>query len=464
MKRFLVAAILVILLIFVFGVAFALETKDGLQYRAENDGRLTITGYIGNGTDINIPGEIDGKSVTAIGNGAFIENRNIKSVAIAEGIVTIGKAAFSNCSGIESIELPDSLATIEEEAFLNCFALKSIQLPEGIQDIPKLAFSGCNSLTEITLPSSIKTIGTMALAFSGYQSITLNEGLQTIGSHAFMGNNELESITVPNNVKEIGVQAFSDSKKLKSVILPVGLKKIVMGLIINDLVLEKVAIPKGVTTIQTDAFKECYKLNIWGFKGSEAEKFAKKNNIPFITVELVQEVRILLNGEDVSKGKLFIDMNTDVSTLQLSFQTSPENPWPGVTLKSSDAKVASVDSNGIVTGLKKGKATITAIAVDGSGKKTTCEITVARLAKKIVITGVNSLQAGKKATLIVEVHPDATDTKTVVWSTSDKDIATVDTKGIVTAKKVIEEKTVTLTATAKDGSGVYAEFVMTITP
>ena len=173
---------------------------------------------------------------------------------------------------------------------------------------------------------------------------------------------------------------------------------------------------------------------------------------------------ILLNGEDVSKGKLFIDMNTDFHTIQLSSQTSPENPWPGVTWKSSDAKVASVDANGLVTGLKKGKATITATAVDGSGKKATCEITVSNLAKEINITGENTVKAAKKLKLTATVLPETTSNKKLDWTTSDKTIATVDTSGTVTAKKITEEKTVTITATAKDGSGAFTDFIITVVP
>ena len=112
-----------------------------------------------------------------------------------------------------------------------------------------------------------------------------------------------------------------------------------------------------------------------------------------------------------------------------------------------------------MTGLKKGKATITATAVDGSGKKATCEITVANLAKEINITGENTVNAGKKLKLSATVLPEATSNKKIEWTTSDKNIATVEA-GTITAKKVSEETTVTITAAAKDGSGVFAEFIL----
>ena len=63
-----------------------------------------------------------------------------------------------------------------------------------------------------------------------------------------------------------------------------------------------------------------------------------------------------------------------------------------------------------------------------------------------------------------EVLPATTDNKKVDWTTSDKNIATVDAKGVVTAKKVTEEKTVTISATAKDGGGVFSEWVVKVIP
>jgi hypothetical protein len=124
-----------------------------------------------------------------------------------------------------------------------------------------------------------------------------------------------------------------------------------------------------------------------------------------------------------------------------------------VTWSSSDTEVASVDSDGIVTGKKAGTAIITATA-NGSkvaGEvKATLEITVSAsvsviYATDISIDGPTELKVGETAELTAEVLPeDATDL-TVTWSSSDEEIATVDEDGVVTAKSA---GTVTITATA----------------
>ena len=66
------------------------------------------------------------------------------------------------------------------------------------------------------------------------------------------------------------------------------------------------------------------------------------------------------------------------------------------------------------------------------------------------------LAAGKKVQLIVSVLPENATNTEVSWKTSNKKYATVSTKGIVTLKKAGIGKNVTITATAKDGSGKKA--------
>ncbi|MBP9999051.1 MAG: Ig-like domain-containing protein, partial [Bacteroidales bacterium] len=117
-----------------------------------------------------------------------------------------------------------------------------------------------------------------------------------------------------------------------------------------------------------------------------------------------------------------------------------------VTWSTSDATVASV-SNGVVTAIKVGTATITAKAGD---KTATCTVTVVATPVTSVTLSKTSaqLKAGESVTLTATVNPsDATD-KTVTWSTSDATVASVS-NGVVTALKV---GTATITAKAGDKS------------
>ncbi len=465
MRRSLSFLLLVSMLLLMPASVFAQEAAEGLDYRVENDGTATITGYSGGKSEVSIPSEIGGHPVKAIGNGAFYNVTEINSVFIPEGVTQIGDGAFDSCSNLISVDLPSTIVSIGARAFGGCEALKSIRIPEGVTEIKRDTFFFCFGLEEIILPASLKVIGDYAFSGCAAESIDLPLGLERIGTSGLGNNENLKSLVIPSSVKKLGYSAFSNCEKLETVVMSSGVKSLPYGTFNSCPSLEKVVIPKSVTSInRTSMFDRSYKVNIWGVKGSAAENYARKANIPFVALDLVQDVILLLNDENVTKGKITIDLATGNTTRQFSAQTSPENPWPGVIWKSSNAKVASVDASGLVTGLKKGKVTITATAVDGSGMKATCEINVANLVKEISISGENTVEAGKKTALKATVLPENADNRKLDWTTSDKSIATVDAKGVVTAKKVSEAKTVTITAAAKDGSGVIAEFIITVTP
>ncbi len=141
---------------------------------------------------------------------------------------------------------------------------------------------------------------------------------------------------------------------------------------------------------------------------------------------------------------------TEGDTQKLQASVSPSDATDKtVTWSSSNDQVASV-SGGTVTALKAGTATITATA---GGKKGTCSVTVA--AKVYSVTGVKlditskELTEGESFTLKATVEPDNATDKSVTWSSSANDVASVDQSGKVTALKA---GTATITVTTKDGS------------
>ena len=128
-----------------------------------------------------------------------------------------------------------------------------------------------------------------------------------------------------------------------------------------------------------------------------------------------------------------------------------------ITYTSSDASVASVDEGGLVTALRAGKATITATAQ--SGKKDTIRITVAQPVTGLTLNAsAFTIARGEKSTLAVQILPDDATNKKLTWTSSDKSVATVDSKGRVTGKKA---GICTITATAK--SSVSVSCTVTVT-
>ena len=82
---------------------------------------------------------------------------------------------------------------------------------------------------------------------------------------------------------------------------------------------------------------------------------------------------------------------------------------------------------------------------------------------KITVSGASkTIAAGKKITLTAEVSPADATNKAVTWTSSNTKYATVNSKGVVTTKSKGAGKTVTITATAADGSGVKADYKIKI--
>ena len=139
----------------------------------------------------------------------------------------------------------------------------------------------------------------------------------------------------------------------------------------------------------------------------------------------------------------------------------PENATiKGVVWSSDRPDNASVDAYGVVTGVSKGNAVITAKAADGSGRYATFTVTVKQQAEEIRLKQSEyTLKAGNYVTLAPTVLPDSANDKTVVWSSSDPDVAKVSTSGRVTA---VNPGVAIITCESKTHPEVYAQAVVNV--
>ena len=155
--------------------------------------------------NIIIPSQINGVEVKQIGDNAFLNCGNLKSVVIPNTVTSIGEDAFADCIGLESIEIPDSVTNIGSGAFLRCGEIVSIELPSGLTSIEDITFRDCKKLENINIP----------------------DGITNIGSDAFRRCESLEKILLPNSLVTLG-GAFSGCSRLKTVVLSKSLTEIKM--------------------------------------------------------------------------------------------------------------------------------------------------------------------------------------------------------------------------------------------
>ena len=273
------------------------ETYGDFEYGVLSDGTVEITDYNGSAEKVDIPAEIDGKSVTSIGGYAFSDCESIINITIPSSVTKIGWYTFNNCSKLTSIKIPNNVTEIGGYAFSSCRSLTSITIPNGVTEIGWYAFSGCRSLTSITIPNSVTSIGDPAFygcsslisinvtadnanytsvngvlfdkkkselicypAGKTDKSYTLPDSVTTINNEAFYNNKFLINVTLSDNLVSIGYRAFSYCSSLKSVKIPDGVTEIVSATFRGCSSLQSVQIPDSVKYIGHSAFYECTSL------------------------------------------------------------------------------------------------------------------------------------------------------------------------------------------------------------
>ena len=274
-------------------------------YTLDDANRATITGYSGNATALYIPDEIDGHEVVAIGDSAFENRTDLRTVMIPDSVTRINIGVFSGCINLANITLSKKIEKIGENAFYNCDSLQSVEIPKCLNDvyarydsiyipngvfnecsnlktiifeegstvIADALFRGCDGLESVTIPNTVTQIYGYAFAdcrnlkninisdsvtvlgenvFQNDTSITeinLPDSITALGRGAFSGCNRLKSIVIPDSVTNIGISAFSECKNLESVTLSKGLEKIGENAFYNCDSLQSIEIPKSLKDV-----------------------------------------------------------------------------------------------------------------------------------------------------------------------------------------------------------------------
>jgi len=212
--------------------------------------------------------------------------------------------------------------------------------------------------------------------------------------------------------------------------------------------LTEITIPRATTTIASGVFSYPAKLTVYGVSGTYAETYANEIGATFVSQETkATEVKLSASELKLTKGSK--------STLHLS--VTPSNFTDKVTWKSTDTNIVTVEDTGVVTAKAIGTATVKVTVGDISA---TCKITVTQPVTSISLNKTSlSLEAWDTEKLTVSVSPSTAENKEIVWSTSNGKVASVDDAGLVTAHT---KGTATITATAKDGSGVSRRCTVTV--
>ncbi|MBR1735875.1 MAG: leucine-rich repeat domain-containing protein, partial [Firmicutes bacterium] len=259
--------------------------------------------------------------VVEIGDKAFYENNDLKTVTISSVVEKIDPDAFVGCNNLEQINVergsrsyrsedgilysadkevllcvpigkkletfsvPTTVRKIENCAFYGNDKLYSIIFPSELKEIGDHAFTNCSVLSKITTANKLEKIGRYAFAQTDLSAIGLFSSLKEIGEGAFMGTN-LRSIKIPSSIEVIPEAAFYNCDNLKTVVMGDNVKDI-GNYAFCDTAVEEIKLADKTTTIGYACFANCPKLKdikLANVKVIGNAAFANCNEIEYFTV------------------------------------------------------------------------------------------------------------------------------------------------------------------------------------
>lgn len=304
-----------------------------------------------------------------IGDYAFYKCSALKTAELPENVGNAGGYLFYGCTGLESVVIPDRWTEVPDYAFYGCCALRTVVLPQyaenagayifydctslegvnipqGWTKIPDYTFYGCTALKNVEIPENITSVGNAAFARTGLESVVIPDSVLSIGTGvfyeceflkavslsrniqiifpgSFYGCSDLEEIEIPDGVTEI--RAAQERIGGGSTLLPVGSYYDAFG---NCMSLEKIIIPASVSVIGDTALDGSDNITIYGYTNSEAEDYAKNNDIDFVSIGVVEKQMLYSITDVKSNAKnitVFLEMQENAPDAQIIAAFYDEN-------------------------------------------------------------------------------------------------------------------------------------------
>ena len=235
--------------------------------------------------------KLNGSTLTIYGEGKMEEDygdlkyykgpwkdyrKSIKSVVVDEGVTLVGQRAFHGCESLTSISIAESVEYVGGYAFEGTpWEMKS-SAPAYAGKHLYYYKSSASQNGEFTVPDGTYSVSTWACGSCKFNRVVLPDSMGRIGSYAFAFCQNLSEIVIPNSLYQIDEGAFRDCSSLHEIYLPASVKKI--GEKVFD------GLPSDFT--------------IYGFKGTEAQRYAKSHGIRFVEVidEFIREHLAFIRG------------------------------------------------------------------------------------------------------------------------------------------------------------------------
>lgn len=229
-----------------------LKTEDpvkesgNFKYQLTEDGNARIIGYKGDESELVIPDNLDGITVTEIGDGAFYQ-KNFTKITIPATVTLLD----------ETNPLCDLLFLKEIVVDKNN---KNYVVSDGVlytKDMKTLVcYPTAKEGDSFTIPESVETLGIASVYSTPLKEIIVHNGIKTLNRHCFCYNENLESIDLSDlTIAEIPPMTFAECKNLTEIKFSESITTIDLGAFMNCSKLENVTLPSKLTYIGQSAFQ-----------------------------------------------------------------------------------------------------------------------------------------------------------------------------------------------------------------
>ena len=440
--------------------------------------------------------------LTKIDNYAFYYCTSLTEITIPDSVTEIGKSVFSGCSSLVEITVspdnknyvsvdgvlfskdmstllvypagnkcstyivPDSVTKIDDAALFGCVYLTDITvssdnknyisvdgvlftknmstlvaypagnerstytIPYGVKKI--CVFAYCENLKEIVFPDSVIDVSSELFIVGCYSftNITVSPGKKMLSSSdgVLFANNERELIkypaanerstyTIPDGVEIIYPEAFAHSKNLKSVTISESVTEIYESAFMCCTSLREITIPKSVIEIYDSAFENCDSLKNVYYLGTRAQWKA---------------VVIGTKNEALTRATVHCIDDPPCDHVWGEWEVVEEATYEKDGFERRACSLCNIEETRVIPKLVKA----TAIELSDSEK---------------------AVLVGDTFTIAATVKPDDAYNRTVIWSSSNPSVATVDENGNVTA---IALGKAVITAESADGAKAECKIIV----
>lgn len=449
--------------------SYALSDGSGNLYYNTETG--WITGADENVKDVVIPAQIDDVEIVGIAPYVFAdrrsswvnENKTLRSVSIPATVEEIGESAFERCTALSTLRFaPGSkLTTVGENAFSQCSSITTLTIPDGARTIGKNAFAGLSGLKRLTMSGevdgsawfgdrwfsldSLTLTGTYVLgeepaddndydwtpvpAGRNAKKVVLSEGITEIGDYAFGGCGAIERVVFPLSLKSIGTRAFASCSSLTEAALPDELQTIGAYAFRRCEKLSNVTLTDSIQFLGQGCFERCVSLQLLDMT-KVPDIFMEKTTCLTGMVTFPNWLVRATNGKAEINWDLQQVGEDDHYCGNISKDRNQQ--WYLFTYRSGKNRIVCADA---YTGARGSKL---------------IEIKTGTLIRP---SDTGYLVSGSKLALSAWSMPE--EKKTSVWwslAEGGSNYASIDSKGVLTARTVYSAQQVTVIAQPYDGS------------